>query len=62
MSAEVVRIQRGRYSPKIQVARAMITACSATASTEPAKAAEYIGAAIYELQLLQERLRKEANR
>ena len=62
MSTEVVRIQRGRYSPKLQVARAMITACSATASTEPAQAAEYIGAAIYELQLLQERLRKEANR
>lgn len=62
MGTTAVQIQRGKYSPKIQVARAMITACSATASTEPERAADYIGAAIYELQQIQQRLREEAIR
>lgn len=46
---KLVKIERGRYSPNFQVARAFITAASAMVSVDPKKAAKHLDHAIKEL-------------
>jgi len=53
---KIVKIQRGRYSPGFQVARAWLSAASALAPTRPAAAISYIEGAISELQALRTRM------
>jgi hypothetical protein len=46
---KTVKIERGKFSPNFQVARAFITAASAMASVNPREAAKHLDRAIKEL-------------
>jgi hypothetical protein len=48
-SGKLVKLERGRFSSKFQVARACISAASALMSDDPSKARVYLASAIDEL-------------
>jgi hypothetical protein len=51
-SVRLVKLERGRFSSKFQVARACISAASALMAVDPQEAKQYLSAAIKELALL----------
>lgn len=54
--AGLVKIERGKFSPYFQVARAWLTAASALASHDQMQAVHYINGAIEELEKLKRSL------
>jgi hypothetical protein len=54
---KIVKIERGQFSPRFQVARALITAGSALVTTEPIQAEMYITDAIIELEMVRSALK-----
>ena len=58
MASELVRIQRGRLSPDLQVVRAQLSIVSAVAPTNPARARQALNEAIAELNAIKGRLSK----
>jgi hypothetical protein len=60
MTTEIVKIQRGRFSPHFQVARAWLSAASATIQKDRRLAIDYIDSAIVELKELRVELERPA--
>lgn len=58
MAHQMVRIQRGRLSPDLQVVRAQLSIVSAVAPTNPVRARQAVNEAIAELRVIKHKLGK----